>query len=256
MAQKNNFIKKIARWILFILLCPVVLLIVAAIQVALYMKPGFATGGADFCFCLALYHLIIRKNKRKAFGELISGIIIFLFGGIGAIIALIIFYYSYKERREELIKAIEKGDKEKVKELLDKRAEINIRDNDGWTPLMYASKNNDLEIIKLLLEKGANVNLTDKYGQTALILASANGHKEAVELLLEKGADVNIQDEDGWTALMFASQNGYKEVVELLIEKGADVNAKDNLGKTALMLAAQNGHEEIVELLKSYGAKK
>jgi hypothetical protein len=140
MAQKSNFIKKIARWVLFILLCPVVGLIVAAIQVALHMKPGFTTGAADFCFCLALYHLIIRKNKRKAFGGLISGITIFLFGIIGATIALIIFYYFYKEKREELIKAIEKGDKEKVKELLDKKAEINIRDNDGWTPLMHAAE--------------------------------------------------------------------------------------------------------------------
>jgi hypothetical protein len=155
-----------------------------------------------------------------------------------------------------LMHAAEKGHKEVVELLIEKGADVNTKDNDGWTPLMYASKNNDLEIIRLLLEKGANVNLTDKYGQTALILASANGHKEVVELLLEKGANVNIQDEDGWTALMFASQNGYKEVVELMIENGADVNAKDNLGKTALMLASENGHKEIVELLKSYGAKR
>jgi serine/threonine-protein phosphatase 6 regulatory ankyrin repeat subunit B len=49
---------------------------------------------------------------------------------------------------------------EAIKYLLDnKLIDINIQDNDGWTPLMYASHNNYIEIVKLLLSyKDINVN--------------------------------------------------------------------------------------------------
>jgi len=40
----------------------------------------------------------------------------------------------------------------------------------------------------LLLEKGADVNVKDKDGKTALIYASENGHKEVAALLKSYGA--------------------------------------------------------------------
>jgi len=137
MAQKSNFIKKIARWVLFILLCLVAFrvayLISAVIPVSLHMKPDFASVVLGFFSCLALYQLIIRKNETKAFGALIIGIFvffIFLSGFIGVIISLIVYYYYKKKSQEELIKATEKSDEEKVREILDK---INIRDKYGMT---------------------------------------------------------------------------------------------------------------------------
>ena len=41
--------------------------------------------------------------------------------------------------------------------------------------------------MQLLLEKGANVNVKDNSGQTALYWAAHDGHGAAVQLLLEKG---------------------------------------------------------------------
>ncbi|KAK7409434.1 hypothetical protein QQX98_008395 [Neonectria punicea] len=45
-------------------------------------------------------------------------------------------------------------------------------------------------IVKLLLEKGANVEAKDDYGWTPLLWAAENGHEGIVKLLLEKGADI------------------------------------------------------------------
>ena len=49
------------------------------------------------------------------------------------------------------------------------------------------------EITELLLSKGADVNIKDIQGKTALIFAATYGNKEIVELLLSNGADVNAK---------------------------------------------------------------
>jgi ankyrin repeat protein len=54
--------------------------------------------------------------------------------------------------------------------------------------LIDASKKGDKEKVELLLKKGANVNAKDKDSLTALMWASFNGHKEIVKLLKSYGA--------------------------------------------------------------------
>ncbi len=63
--------------------------------------------------------------------------------------------------------------------------------------LRAAAKKGDLPKVKSLLAKGAEVNAKDKDALTALMFASMNGHREIVELLLDKGADVNAKDIEG-----------------------------------------------------------
>ena len=48
--------------------------------------------------------------------------------------------------------------------------------------------------IRDLILKGADVNIKDIDGWTALIWAAEKGHKEIVEMLLDGGADVNVQN--------------------------------------------------------------
>jgi len=148
------------------------------------------------------------------------------------------------------------GHTEVVKLLLDKGADVNVQDADGDTALIWASRNGHTEVVKLLLDKGADINAKDKYGDTALILASRKGHTEIVKVLLNAGADINAKDGNDWTALMLASFYGHTEIVKVLLNAGADINAKYNAGNTALILASEKGHTEIVELLKQYGAKE
>jgi ankyrin repeat protein len=152
---------------------------------------------------------------------------------------------------KELLNACRIGDLEKVKQLLESGADVNVKDDEfGCTPLILASCNGHKEVVELLLDNGADVDARDKYGFCMIPFTLEKDGKEALKEL-EKNVHIN-----GWTALMYASQKGYAEIVKLLIEKGANVNAKDDRGFTALMLASQNGHKEIVELLKSYGARE
>jgi ankyrin repeat protein len=141
------------------------------------------------------------------------------------------------------------GDVEVVKLLLDKEADTNTADKEGWMPLHWASKNGHVEVVKLLLDKEANVNVADKDGRTPLHWASSNGHIEVVKLLLDKEANVNAADKDGRTLLHWASWNGHVEVVKLLLDKEANVNVADKEGWMPLHGASLDGHVEVVKLL-------
>jgi ankyrin repeat protein len=63
---------------------------------------------------------------------------------------------------------------------------------------------------------GADVNVKDDNGWTALMRAADKRHKDIVKLLLEKGTDINVKDGNGWTALMRAAANEHEVVVELV----------------------------------------
>ncbi len=68
--------------------------------------------------------------------------------------------------------------------LLENGADPNIMDNiSGDTALILASIDGDIEIAQLLLNKGANINLKDLSGKTALDYALQNEHEEIKKLL-------------------------------------------------------------------------
>jgi len=130
--------------------------------------------------------------------------------------------------------------------------DVNLKDREERTPLMYASFNGHIEVIKGLVKKGADINLQDIYGRSALMMASSGPYPVAVKLLLDHGADPNLVDKDEhFTALMYAAAEGQLDVVKLLLAHGADPDAKDVDGDYAVTFAGNNGHSEVVSLLKS-----
>ena len=152
----------------------------------------------------------------------------------------------------DIIKASEKGDKNRVAELLAEGADPNKKDGYGMTAQMYASEKGYKEIVDILLAAGANPNEKDFYNQTALMHASLKGHKEIVETLLAAGADPNIQDNDNETPLSFATS--HHEIIKILLEKGANPNVTNNTGETPLISAAGSNHKKVVEVLLAGGA--
>jgi ankyrin repeat protein len=153
-----------------------------------------------------------------------------------------------------LLKAAEYGNRRVVKLLLEKGAEIEIKDKHSRTPLSWASEKGNQEVVKLLLEKGANLESKDQNGRTSLSWALEEGNREVVTLLLDKGANYEFKDIHGRTPLLLASQKGDKEMVKLLLKKGADLESKDNYGQMPLLLALKKGDKETVRLLLKKGA--
>ena len=147
-------------------------------------------------------------------------------------------------------------------------ADPDIQDGDGYTALMYASKNSNYtsseETAKILIEAGANVNLLNEDGYTALMLVSESEviqcSNEMVKMLIDAGTDVNIQGNDGNTALMLAFEYGsFGDIVEMLIEAGTDLALRNCRGETALIKACspcgdETRSDENVKMLIKIGS--
>ena len=64
-----------------------------------------------------------------------------------------------------------------VKKLLELGADVNIKDDRGWTPLHYAVSEGKSEIATLLIEYGANANSVNKFGSIPAHWAAQEGYK-------------------------------------------------------------------------------
>lgn len=97
--------------------------------------------------------------------------------------------------------------------LIERGADLNIVDKeDRWTPLMYAAQKQNLKMIHLLIERGANPNYKDIDGFTPLSVAVDTGNKEVVEAVLKAKPEVDNPKE----ILSMADPYENKEIIDLL----------------------------------------
>ena len=88
---------------------------------------------------------------------------------------------------EQLLKECEKGELKIVKFLVENGANIEIKDNNGMTPLSNACRGGYLDVVKFLIENGANIETKDVNGMTPLLKAIS---LDVVKFLVEKGANI------------------------------------------------------------------
>ncbi len=139
--------------------------------------------------------------------------------------------------------------------LLDAKADCNVANDEGATPLSSAAgKGNEAGMELLLKRPGIELNTASQKGETALHRAAEAGHTKCVKLLLEKGAKVEISDKHGKTALSVAAAKGHKVIAKVLLKHGANINKQDSKGNTPLALAAENNHDAVVRFLLESGA--
>lgn len=174
----------------------------------------------------------------------------------------------------EMLQVAAKGDNARVKELLDRGVDVNMRGNDQNTPIMEAAYGGHFETVKLLLDHGADLSAKKTDGADArglahgkevieliknvstLVDAATKGNIQELRELIDKGTPVNGLDKFGHSALTEASYGGQTDVVKLLLEKGADPAMKKPDGATPLSLATGKNHAEIVKLLNEAIAKQ
>ncbi|KAM0471352.1 hypothetical protein ACHAP7_009126 [Fusarium lateritium] len=168
----------------------------------------------------------------------------------------------YSHGRTFLHSAVELAHLHSIKDLLDRKFDLDAPDDDGRTPLHYAILAGRVDVATALIngfdivdhEKNgkrhvrANLMATDSKGTTALMFAARKNLYDVVQGLLARQGPSIIDhvDDDGKTALFHA--NGL-EMVESLVSKGCNTVAMNKVGRTRLHLAIQQEESDIAKYL-------
>ena len=144
----------------------------------------------------------------------------------------------------KFLEAVKKKEGDKVEKYLNEPGStlINTRDvSTGRGAIHAVTERRDITWLQYLVQKGANVNLRDDRGVTALQIATGLGWIEGVEFLVENKADVDSPNNTGETPLIDAVHRGNTQLVRILLKGGANPDRADNSGRSARDYAKLNG---------------
>ena len=141
--------------------------------------------------------------------------------------------------------------------LLQFKADPNIINKGGKTPLHEACIAGNSECVRYLLEANADPGYVDKTGNIPLHYACDAGASECIRLLLShKDIILDHQNFCNETPLHMACHNkrGSAASVRLLLEHGANLNVSDTMGRTPLHNACRIRNTECVRILLNHEA--
>ncbi|CAN0892564.1 Protein VAPYRIN-LIKE [Linum grandiflorum] len=116
---------------------------------------------------------------------------------------------------DELQRRSVAGDAEGVRRCLGEGAEVNGRDQNGWSPLHRAAFKGKTESVKVLLGKGAEVDAVDGDGYTPLHCAVEAGQLKVAVMLIGHGAKVSLKGVKGGFPFGLSLKNHPSRVVDM-----------------------------------------
>ena len=184
---------------------------------------------------------------------------------------------SPQEVQMEIFRAVDKGDANAVRGLINASAGIDINvtvEDNSWmihkdgsnrphrrsqapamlTLLLVAARGGHSDVIDTLLAAGADPSVASANYPPAIVLAAFSGDLTLVRRLLEHGAAIDARDPRGATALIAATFAGGLAIMRHLLEHGAAVGAQAKDGMHALGAAAFHGNMDAINLLLEHGA--
>ncbi|WP_296029016.1 ankyrin repeat domain-containing protein [uncultured Treponema sp.] len=149
-----------------------------------------------------------------------------------------------------LMRAAKAGNDWDVNLLLKNGADVNLRDKDGWTALMYAVRyQNNLNILNMLIENAAYIRVRNKFNATPLLMAADySQNPEIISVLLKNRS---VSEDEVFRAFIFAitgnsaSDHIREAKIKLFLDMGIPLNRLWK-GQSPLMYAAQYGKSTLV----------
>lgn len=167
-----------------------------------------------------------------------------------------LFDAIYNDNIADILKAVSNG------------IDINSRNEEGFTPLLYAINFDRIEAIKALLSFNNTIDLeiplnnyTNIYsikggnfsgevlcnGTTPLQYAIFKGNTNMVNLLIESGADMRKKDYNGYCSLFYASAFSTPNMIHFLLSKDSSLTREKSLsGRTVIHFSAIYGNDDAI----------
>ncbi len=119
------------------------------------------------------------------------------------------------------------------------------------SPVWYMVKNdkefNEFIFTYLIDVYEADIDTKNEDGQTLLMYCIEKGYLNMIDMLISNDCDINLQDNVGMSALHYAVYNLDSNLVRLLLLSGIDVNLTDNCGQTALDYLRNSFYHQHIE---------
>ena len=171
------------------------------------------------------------------------------------------------KRETALHLAAELGVQQAAEVLLGQGAKVNVRDDEGRSPLAYAQTNGHTQLAELLqIHAEAELSLLQKEKTSDaqdLFAAAKNNDRASAELLLAKGADPRARKVHGHTTydqlgfktpFHVAFDAGHYSLAAILLKEAMGINGLDERGWTPLMIAITADDWDLVRELLNDGA--
>ena len=130
--------------------------------------------------------------------------------------------------------------------------------HDGRIYLHWAAYRGNVELVKYLINNGADINLTDDKGAIPLVFAASSGQADPAlyEVFFKAGNSPKQKYKNGATVLLLAIANDKDlKLVDFLKTKGLSIKDTDDLGNTAFNYAARNGDIKLLKDILKRGVK-
>ena len=128
--------------------------------------------------------------------------------------------------------------------------EVDARDYEYRTPLIYAMMKKDAQAARELLKDYADPNLTDANGNSPLFFATS---KAQVQALIQAGVYLATTNNDGDNALHYLLRNKRPAAAEEIISTSkSTLRMRSREGETSLHIAARLGYHEIVDRIMQH----
>lgn len=158
--------------------------------------------------------------------------------------------------RTVLMAAIESGNVDIIRRILDSAPFLNKKDRLGRTALMFLVDKGRPDMVREFIRKGANAEARDNRGKSVLMYAAEGATGVNMVTVMQNfntapNRNLNVRDADGKTALMYAVSGKNAQLIKahMLLERGVDVDTVDATGKTALMYAVGNRDIRVEKLM-------
>lgn len=131
-------------------------------------------------------------------------------------------------------------------------SDVNEKDVNGMTPVLWAAFEGKLEALRLLVGRGGDPDKQCPFGNSALHCAAAKGHMNCVDFLVKFGTNFYALDIDGHNAKDLAVINNRDDILRYLDQAIATFEMTEKKKAKAYKEAAEKKYDK---LLKKYAKR-